>query len=91
MDELLLIQQQSVDEKTRRKALCGVANLINEDVMYLYGGGRRFHAIARASVKGIDNFSQGIIRVGESWLNGDEKKIDKVKKKKDVKKAQKHG
>ncbi len=88
MDELLVTQQQSKDETTRQKALCGVANLINADVMYLYGGGRRFHAIARASVQGIDHFDQGIIRVSEAWVKVEEKKIEKVKKEK-VKKEKK--
>jgi peptide/nickel transport system substrate-binding protein len=89
MDELLATQQQSTDEKTRQKALCGVANLINEDVMYLYGGGRRFHAIARAAVQGIGNFDQGVVRVSEVWVKGEEKKVEEVKQEKKVTKSKK--
>lgn len=89
MDELLVAQQQSTDEDTRQTALCGIAGLINEDVMYLYGGGRRFHAIARASVEGVDPFDQGIVRVSEVWIKVKEKKIEKVKNDKKVKKVKK--
>lgn len=68
MDELLETQQMSTDKKAREKALCGVATLINEDAVFLYGGGRRFHVIAKAGVKGIDNVRHGVIRVGDAWL-----------------------
>lgn len=68
MDELLTIQQMSMDRKTREKALCGVAKLINEDAVFLYGGGRRFHVIAKAGVKGIENVRHGVIRVSDAWL-----------------------
>lgn len=69
MDELLTTQQMSTDRKTREKALCGVASLINEDAVFLYGGGRRFHVIAKAGVKGIDNVRNGVIRVSDAWLD----------------------
>jgi peptide/nickel transport system substrate-binding protein len=68
MDELLMTQEMSTDRKEREKALCGVAKLINEDVVFLYGGGRRFHVIAKTGVKGIDNVRQGVIRVSDAWL-----------------------
>jgi len=68
MDELLTTQQMSTDRKAREKALCGVAKLINEDAVFLYGGGRRFHVIAKESVKGIDNVRHGVIRVSDAWL-----------------------
>jgi peptide/nickel transport system substrate-binding protein len=68
MDELLTTQQMSVDKKVRQKALCGVAKLINEDAVFLYGGGRRFHVIAKAGIKGLDNVRHGVIRVSDAWL-----------------------
>lgn len=69
MDELLTTQEMSLDRKTRQKALCGAATLINEEAIFLYGGGRRFHVIAKAGVKGIDNVRHGVIRVGDAWLD----------------------
>jgi len=87
MDKLLSTQQLSTDESTRLNALCGIANLINEDVMYLYGGGRRFYAIAKASVEGLDPFDGGIVRVSEAWIKVKEKKVEKVKNNKKVKKT----
>jgi 4-phytase/acid phosphatase/peptide/nickel transport system substrate-binding protein len=69
MDELLTIQEMSLDRKVREKALCGVAKLINEDAVFLYGGGRRFHVIAKAGVKGIENVRHGVIRVSDAWLD----------------------
>ncbi|MGB9080467.1 MAG: ABC transporter substrate-binding protein [Desulfuromonadaceae bacterium] len=89
MDELLATQQQSTDEKTRQKALCGIADLINKDVMYLYGGGRRFHAIAKASLQGLDPFDQGIVRVSKTRIKVKEEKVEKVKKDQKVKKEKK--
>lgn len=68
MDELLTIQQLSMDRKTREKALCGVAKLVNEDAVFIYGGGRRFHVIAKEKVKGIENVRHGVIRVSNAWL-----------------------
>lgn len=68
MDALLMTQEMSTDPKERKKALCGVAKLINEDAIFLYGGGRRFHVIAKAGVKGIDNVRHGVIRVSDAWL-----------------------
>lgn len=70
MDELLLTQQMSTDRKEREAALCGVARLINEDAVFLYGGGRRFHVIAKAGVQGIDDVRHGVIRVSDAWLDG---------------------
>lgn len=70
MDALLTIQQMSTDWKDREKALCGAARLINEDAVFLYGGGRRFHVIAKAAVKGIENVRHGVIRVSDAWLEG---------------------
>ena len=86
MDELLATQQLSSDEQTREKALCGVANLINEDVIYLYGGGRRFHVIAKAGLQGIARFDQGVVRVSDVWLAGVEKE-EKIEKKEEQKKV----
>jgi len=74
MDALLMKQEMSIDPKERKKALCGVAKLINDDAIYLYGGGRRFHVIAKAGVKGIDNVRHGVIRVSDAWLSDDGKK-----------------
>lgn len=75
MDELLMTQEMSTDRKVREKALCGVAKLINEDAVFLYGGGRRFHVIAKAAVRGIDNVRHGVIRVSDAWLENVGQKI----------------
>lgn len=87
MDELLMTLRKSTDEKARQKTLCAIANLINEDVMYLYGGGRRFHAIAKASVEGLGSFDDGIVRVSEARINVKEKKVEKAKKSNKVNKV----
>ncbi len=87
MDELLNTQQLSTDEKTRQRALCEVATLINEDVVYLYGGGRRFYVLAKAGIKGITRVDQGVIRLGEAWVNGNGAGEKKQKTQKPKKKA----
>jgi 4-phytase/acid phosphatase/peptide/nickel transport system substrate-binding protein len=78
MDELLMEQQTSPDDAARQKALCRVATLINEDVMYLYGGGRRFHVIAKSSIQGISRVEHGIIRVSDAYVK--EEPAEDVKK-----------
>jgi len=90
MDELLETQQLSTDEETRQKALCRIATRINEDVMYLYGGGRRFHVIVKPSIQGVTGIEHGVIRMSDIWLKEEvkeEKKVMKTKRAKKVKKA----
>ncbi|MBC7961943.1 MAG: hypothetical protein H7Y05_03245 [Steroidobacteraceae bacterium] len=89
MDELLNTQQMDTDSKARQTALCGVANLINEDVIYLYGGGRRFYVIAKAGIQGITRIDQGSIRLAEAWVGGDGQEPQKPQKKKLTEKTQK--
>ncbi len=81
MDELLETQLMSTDDETRQKALCQIATRINEDVMYLYGGGRRFHVIANPSIQGVDMIEHGVIRVSEIWVKEEVKKAKKKSKK----------
>ncbi|HEY6839356.1 MAG TPA: ABC transporter substrate-binding protein [Geobacteraceae bacterium] len=71
MDELLVTQQTATDERVRQKALCGVATLINEDVIYLYGGRRRYYAIAKAGIQGLGAFDDGIVPVVDVWVKGE--------------------
>jgi len=89
MDELLKTQQMSTDYKTRQTALCGIASLINEDAIYLYGGGRRFYVLAKTGIQGISRVDQGVIRLDEAWVNGDEPKPQKAQKPQKQQKPQK--
>jgi len=68
MDKVLKLQQQSTDSTVRHSALCKVASLINEDVMYLYAGARRFHLIFKPTVRGITGADRGVVPVAEAWL-----------------------
>lgn len=70
MDELLDHQNTSLDPVKRKKALCGVAKLVNDDAMYLYGGGRRFHIIAKEGIQGISGADHGIVKLSDVWVNG---------------------
>jgi len=79
MDELLTTQQVSADEEARQKALCRIATKINEDVMYLYGGGRRFHVIAKPSIQGIARIEHGVIRLSDAWVKEEAKKEEAKK------------
>lgn len=75
MDAFLDQQTTSLDPATREKALCGVAKLVNEDAVYLYGGGRRFHLIAKTAVRGITGADHGIVKVSDVWIDGGAKKV----------------
>jgi len=95
MDELLETQQMVADDEARQKALCRIATKINEDVMYLYGGGRRFHVIAKPSIQGITRIEHGVIRLGDAWVKeevkeeGTKEGVKREEVKKEEKKAQK--
>lgn len=75
MDAFLDQQTMSLDPATRKKALCGVAKLVNDDAVYLYGGGRRFHLIAKTGVRGVSGAEHGIVRVSDVWIDGGGKKV----------------
>lgn len=69
MDKLLTTAQMSTSSKERQKALCGVARQINEEAVFLYRGGLRYNAIAKADIQGISRVDHGIVRVRDVWWN----------------------
>jgi ABC-type transport system substrate-binding protein len=77
MDALLDQQNLSLDPAVRKKSLCAVAKLINDDAVYLWGGGRRFHLIAKTGVRGISGAEHGIVRVGEVWIDGGARQLSR--------------
>lgn len=69
MDRLLTTAQTTASSKERQKALCGVARKINDDAVFLYRGGLRYNAIAKAEVNGISRVDHAIVRVKDIWWN----------------------
>lgn len=74
MDKLLTTVQTSVNEKERQKALCGVAKHVNDEAVFLYRGGLRYNAIAKADIQGISRVDHAIVRVRDVWRTSAEKK-----------------
>lgn len=70
IDRLLTTIQMSTNGKERQKALCGVARQVNDQAVFLYRGGIRYNAIAKAEVEGIAGVEHGIVRVRDLWING---------------------
>jgi len=70
MDEHLMVQATSNDAEARKKALCSVARLINEDAVFLYLGGRRFHILARADLQGVTAGHHSVVKVADIWRDG---------------------
>jgi len=70
LDQLLTVAQKSTNSKERQKALCGAARHINDQAVFLYRGGLRYNAIAKAGVKGIDRVDHCIVRVSDLWWDG---------------------
>lgn len=68
MDRLLAAQRQETDPAKRGELLCDIARLLNRDVPILYRGGMRGHIIAKKAVKGIADFSHGILRLETVWV-----------------------
>ncbi|KAF0218448.1 MAG: 4-phytase / acid [Geobacteraceae bacterium] len=75
MDELLDRQNASLDPVVRKKALCEVAKLVNDDAVFFYGGGMRFHIIAKTAVQGITGAEHGIVKMSDVWVKGNGKKV----------------
>ena len=69
MDKLLMAQRMATDPEKREKILCAIARLINTDVPFIYRGGMRNHAIAHERVKGIFMQNNGVVQLGDAWLN----------------------
>lgn len=68
MDELLTAQRREMDPARRSSMLAEIAALINADVPIIYRGGRRFHILARRSVKGIGEMEEGVVSLSEAWI-----------------------
>lgn len=69
LDRLLTAIQTSTSPKERQKAFCGVARQINDEAVFLYRGGVRYNAIAKAEVQGIAGVDHGIVRVKDLWID----------------------
>jgi 4-phytase/acid phosphatase/peptide/nickel transport system substrate-binding protein len=69
LDALLKEQNTATDPQKRDKLLCEIARQINEEVPFIYRGGRKFHVLAGKQVQGTVNFKNGILMVSEFWLD----------------------
>lgn len=67
MDKLLTTLQTNTNGKERQKAFCGVARQINDEAVFLYRGGLRYNAIAKADLQGITRVDHGLVRVKDVW------------------------
>ena len=67
MDKLLTTVQTGTNPKERQKAFCAVAKQINEQAIFLYRGGLRYNAIAKAEVQGISRINHAVVRVKDLW------------------------
>lgn len=70
MDRLLTAVQMSTNVRERQKAMCEVARQVNDQAIFLYRGGIRYNAIAKAEIEGITGVDHGIVLVRDLWLNG---------------------
>jgi 4-phytase/acid phosphatase/peptide/nickel transport system substrate-binding protein len=68
MDELLVAQRMTVDPEKRREILCGIAELINDEVPIIYRGGMRGHVIANKKVQGVSKMINSIMRFEGVWI-----------------------
>lgn len=69
MDRLLTTVQTSTNPKERKNAFCAVAKQINDQAIFLYRGGLRYTAIAKADVQGISRINHAVVRVKDLWWN----------------------
>lgn len=69
LDGLLQAQRTATDPQKRNALLCEIARRINQEVPWVYRGGRRFHVLASKQVQGAVNFSNGILMLSALWLD----------------------
>ncbi len=68
MDKLLMAQRVETDPAKRKRIMCAIARLINQDVPIIYRGGMRSHVILRKEVHGITEMNNGIVQLRNAWI-----------------------
>lgn len=81
MDRFLTAMQTSISPKERQKAFCGAAKHINEEAVFLYRGGLRYNAIAKAEVAGISRIDHAVVQVRDLWWSNPERRVASVGRK----------
>ena len=68
VDRLLLVGRTQLDEKVRHAAYCDLIKILNDDVVWLWGGSNIDFAITRNNVQGIPALRGGAVQVEAAWL-----------------------
>ena len=68
VDNLLIKQSMSLDEETRKQALCEVARKINDEVPFLYLFGRKYYVFTTNKVKDVPPPRNEYIQLSNVWL-----------------------
>ncbi|MCP4691401.1 MAG: glutathione ABC transporter substrate-binding protein, partial [Desulfobacterales bacterium] len=69
MDELVNAQAVEMDPGKRKEILCEITKIINDEVPVLYRGGKRFYVLAKKNVKGMSDFRNGLLGLGDVWID----------------------
>ena len=68
VDNLLVKQNRSMDQKVRQEALCEVARHVNDDTPYLFLCGRKYYLFAATKIRGLAEPHQEAIRLADVWV-----------------------
>jgi peptide/nickel transport system substrate-binding protein len=68
LDRLLEHARSTADEAQRTEDYCAVARLINKEATWFWLFQNTYHAVSKASVKGIPKLYSGVIDVSDAWL-----------------------
>ena len=69
LDRMLEAQQREENPYLRQKILCQIAGFINENALFLYRSGRRFHVIANKKANNIVLKGE-MIDLTSTWIKG---------------------
>ena len=73
MDRLLEMQRIETDATKREGVLCDIIRQLNEDVPFLYRGGRGFHIVARKKIRGVMESPGFKMDLASAWIEDQEK------------------
>ena len=73
LDRMLERQRIETDANKREGLLCDIIRQLNQDVPFLYRGGRGFHIIARKKIRNMMNTPGFKMDLASAWIDQDDK------------------
>ena len=69
LDRLLELQRIATDREQRNDLKCQIIRQLNQDVPFLYRGGRRYHIVARKKIRQMMDSPGFMVDLSTAWLD----------------------